>query len=49
MKIEVISRPYAASDGLVQSIVQNSRERWSFTVSEFLCEFPQISRDIITV
>jgi hypothetical protein len=27
MKIEVISRPYAASDGLVQSIVQNSRER----------------------
>jgi hypothetical protein len=47
------SRPSVASDGLVQSVDQKICERWCFTISEILCEFPQISCtllcEIITV
>jgi hypothetical protein len=41
------------SDDLVQSVDQNICERQRFTISELLCEFPQISstllHEIITV
>jgi hypothetical protein len=38
MKSELVGRPSAVSDDLVQS------ERWRFTLSEIPCEFRQISR-----
>jgi hypothetical protein len=38
---------------LVQSVDEKDCERWRFTISELLCEFPQISHthlyEIITV
>jgi hypothetical protein len=35
------------SDDLVQSADQNICERWCFTISELLCEFPQISCTVL--
>jgi hypothetical protein len=53
MKSEVVGRPSVVSDDLVQSVDQKICERRRFTISEPLCEFPQISRtllcEIITV
>jgi hypothetical protein len=43
MKSEVVSWPSVVSDDLVQSAVKNICEKWRFTVSELLFEFPQIS------
>jgi hypothetical protein len=45
--------PSVVSDDLVQTVDQKICERWSFTISELLCVFPQIScpllYEIITV
>jgi hypothetical protein len=35
------------SDDLVQSVGQKICERWHFTISELLCEFPQISCTVL--
>jgi hypothetical protein len=32
---------------LVESVNQKICERWRFTISELLCEFPQISRTVL--
>jgi hypothetical protein len=37
-------RPSVLSDDLAQSFGQKICERLLFTISEFSCEFPQISR-----
>jgi hypothetical protein len=46
-------QPSVLSDDLVQSVHQKIYERWRFTISELLCEFPQIPctllYEIITV
>jgi hypothetical protein len=47
MKSEVVSQPSAVSDELVQSVDQKVCERWSFRISELLCEFPQISHTVL--
>jgi hypothetical protein len=39
-----IRQPSVMSDDLAQSVDQNMCERWQFTISELLYEFPQISR-----
>jgi hypothetical protein len=53
MKSEVADRPSVASADLVQNVDQKICERWCFTMSEHLYEFPQISRtvhyEIVTV
>jgi hypothetical protein len=50
---EQSGRPTAVSNDLVQSVDQKICERWRLIISEFLCEFPQISHtflyEIITV
>jgi hypothetical protein len=43
MKSEVVSRPSVVSHDLAQSVDQKICERWRFTISELLYEFPQIS------
>jgi hypothetical protein len=35
------------SDGLVQSVDQKTSEKYCFTISELLCEFPQISQTVL--
>jgi hypothetical protein len=35
------------NDGLAQSVDQKICERWRFTISEVLCEFPEISRTLL--
>jgi hypothetical protein len=47
MKSEVVRRPSAVSDDLVQSVDQKICERRCFTTSELLCEFPQISHTVL--
>jgi hypothetical protein len=47
MKSEVVGWPSVVSDDLVQSVDQNVCERQRFTISEFSCEFPQISRTLL--
>jgi hypothetical protein len=42
MKSEVVGLPSVVSDDLVQSLDQKICERRHFTISELLCEFPQI-------
>jgi hypothetical protein len=42
MKSELVSQPSVVSDDLVQSVDQKICERQHFTISELLCEFPQI-------
>jgi hypothetical protein len=39
-------RPSVVSRYLDQSVHQKISERWSFTISEFSCEFPQISSTV---
>jgi hypothetical protein len=46
MKSEEVSWPFVVSDR-IQSVDQKSCERWLFTISELLCEFPQISRTLL--
>jgi hypothetical protein len=40
-------RPSVVSDDLVQSVEQKICERWRFTISELLYEFPCISRTVL--
>jgi hypothetical protein len=40
-------RPSIVSDNLVQSVDQNICERQRFTISELLCEFPQILHTVL--
>jgi hypothetical protein len=40
-------QPSVVSDGLVQSVDQKICERRRFTISELLCEFPQISHAVL--
>jgi hypothetical protein len=40
-------QPSVVSDDLVQSVDQKICERWHFTISEFLREFPQISHTLL--
>jgi hypothetical protein len=40
-------RPSVVSDDLVQSVDQIICERWHLTISELLCEFPQISHSFL--
>jgi hypothetical protein len=47
MKSEVVGRPVALSDDLVQSVEQINCERRLFAISELSCEFPQISRTLL--
>jgi hypothetical protein len=47
MKSEVVGQPSVVSDGHVQSVHQKICERWYLTVSEILCEFPQILRIVL--
>jgi hypothetical protein len=53
MKSEVANRPSVVRNDLVQSVDQKISERWHFTISEFSCEFLQMSHtllyEIITV
>jgi hypothetical protein len=42
-----IGWPFVVSDDLVQSVAQKICERRRFTISEFSCEFPQISRTVL--
>jgi hypothetical protein len=54
MKSEVVGQSSLVSDDdHVQSVDQKICERWCFTISEFSCEFPQVSctvhYEIITV
>jgi hypothetical protein len=46
MKSEMFGWPSVVSGDLVQSVDQKTCERRCFTISELLCEFPQISRTI---
>jgi hypothetical protein len=46
MKKAVVGRPSVVSHNLSQSVDQKICERWHFTISEFLCEFPQISSTV---
>jgi hypothetical protein len=43
MKSEVVGWPSGMSDELVQSVDRKICKRWPYTISEFSCEFPQIS------
>jgi hypothetical protein len=47
MNTEVVSWPSVMSDDLVQSVDQEICERRHFTISELLCEFPQISCTVL--
>jgi hypothetical protein len=47
MKSEVVGWPSVVSDDLVESVDQKIHERRRFTISEFSCEFPQISRTVL--
>jgi hypothetical protein len=47
MKSGVIGRPSVVSDDLVRSVDQKICERRRFTISEFSCEFPQISYTLL--
>jgi hypothetical protein len=47
MKSEVDCRPSTLSDDLVQSVDEIICERWGFTISEFSCEFPEISHTVL--
>jgi hypothetical protein len=47
MKRAGVGRTCVMSDDLVQIVEQQICERRSFTVSEVLCEFPQISRTLL--
>jgi hypothetical protein len=47
MKSEVVGQPSVVSDDLVQSVEQKICERQHFTISEVLCEFPQISCTVL--
>jgi hypothetical protein len=47
MKSQVVDWPSVVGDDLVQSVEQRICERRRFTVSEFSCEFPQISRIVL--
>jgi hypothetical protein len=40
-------RPSAVSDDLVQSVDQKICERWRLTISELICECPQMSRTLL--
>jgi hypothetical protein len=42
-------RTFVVSDDLDQRVCQKMYESQRFTISELSCEFPQISREIITV
>jgi hypothetical protein len=44
---EVVDWPSVVNDDLVQSVDQKFCERWHFTISELLSEFPQISHTIL--
>jgi hypothetical protein len=46
MKREEVGRSSVMSDDLVQSVDQKFCERRCFTISELLCEFPQILRTL---
>jgi hypothetical protein len=46
-KSEVVGQPSVVSDDLVQNVDQKVCERLSFTISELLCEFPQISHTVL--
>jgi hypothetical protein len=46
-KSEAVGQPSVMSDDLVQSTDSKICERWHFTISEVLCEFPQISRTVL--
>jgi hypothetical protein len=47
MKSKVVSQPSIVSNDLVQNVDQKICERWHFTISELLCEFPQISCTVL--
>jgi hypothetical protein len=47
MNGEVVGQPSVESDDLIQSVDQKFCERRHFTISEFSCEFPQISRTVL--
>jgi hypothetical protein len=47
MKSEVVGRPSVMNDDLVQSVDQRICETWCFTISDVLCEFPQISCTVL--
>jgi hypothetical protein len=47
MKSELVGLPYVVSDDLDQSVDKKICERWNFTISELLCEFPQILHTVI--
>jgi hypothetical protein len=40
-------RSSVVSDDLVQSVDQKIGEKWHFTISELLCEFPHISLTVL--
>jgi hypothetical protein len=42
MKSKVVTWPSVMCDGPVLGVGQKMCERWSFTISEFSCQFPQI-------
>jgi transposase len=44
---EQSGQPSVVSDGLVQSVEQRICERWHFTISGLLCEFPRISHTLL--
>jgi hypothetical protein len=44
---EPSGRLSVVSDDLVQTVDQKNCEKWRFTISEFLCEFPQISCTVL--
>jgi hypothetical protein len=44
---EQIGRPSVVSDDFVQAVDQKISERRCFTISEFSCEFPQISHTVL--
>jgi hypothetical protein len=47
MKSEVVGKPSVVSDDLVQSVDQEISGRQHFTISEFSCEFPQVSLTVL--
>jgi hypothetical protein len=47
MKSEVVGWPSVGSDDFVKSVDQKIYERQFFTISELLCEFPEISHTVL--
>jgi hypothetical protein len=48
MKNEVVGRPSVVSDDFDHSVAQKVCERRRFTISEFSCEFSQISHTLLS-